>query len=279
MHAQKATVIAPYSETIVPTRRLALPEDRDFLFEPSTQGKLTMYAHLMDYRMSGVLVRNDSNSSVRILSKTRLRNVTELDYDNYFQADVEADFAAIPSQLLARAPAPLIPDVIPASRLRAYGPEGNHDDGTIRAHDDDIYNNDNNAFAAPPLAAHAASAAPPAAHSAASAATGGAATSHVHNGNIIRADEPREVRCSNGVMLFSDDYAIQVLQDLVDAFPTLWVDNSFVRVPEEEWIRISLRHDWQTKVSGKAKIYPLGIQDQEVVDKTFNKMHQQGRLD
>ena len=52
-----------------------------------------------------------------------------------------------------------------------------------------------------------------------------------------------------------------------------------MRVPEEEWMRISLRHDWQTKVSRKAKIYPLGIQDREVVDKTFDEMHRQGRLD
>ena len=86
---------------MVPTKPLALPEDRDFLFEPSTQGNLTMYAHRVDHGIFSVLVRNDSDSSMQILGKTRLGNVTEIDYDNYFQADVETDFAAIPSQLLA----------------------------------------------------------------------------------------------------------------------------------------------------------------------------------
>ena len=250
VHAQTTTIVPPHTETMVPTKPLALPENRDFLFEPSAQGKLTMYAHLVDYGMSGVLVRNDSNSSVQIPGKTRLGNVTEMDYDNCFHADVETDFAAIPSQLLARVPPPSIPDVNSAAQIHAHRPERNGIGDTIRTHGDDIRAHDGNTI-------------PP----------------RVRDDNSIRACVPGEVRCSNGVMLFGDDDAIRALQDLVDAFPTLWVDNGFVRVPEEEWMRISLRHDWQTKVSGKAKVYPLGVQDREVVDKTFDEMHRQGRLD
>ena len=114
----------------------------------------------------------------------------------------------IPSQLLARALAPLIPNIIPASRLHAYRPKGNHDNRTIRIYNNNIYNNDNNIFATPPLAAHATSVAPPATHSIASAIAGGAATSHVHNSNIIYTDKPREVRYSNSIILFNNNYTI-----------------------------------------------------------------------
>ena len=43
-----------------------------------------MYAYLVDYGMSGILVRNDSDSSIQIPSKTRLGNITEINYDNCF---------------------------------------------------------------------------------------------------------------------------------------------------------------------------------------------------
>ena len=44
-------------------------------------------------------------------------------------------------------------------------------------------------------------------------------------------------------------------------------------------MKIPLQENWQSKITGKAKIYPLGIRDKEVVNNTFNKLHRQGRLD
>ena len=52
VHVEKTFVIPPRSERLVPTRPLALPEDRDFLFDPSVQGNLTMYAYLVDHGIS-----------------------------------------------------------------------------------------------------------------------------------------------------------------------------------------------------------------------------------
>ena len=213
VHAKTASIIPPHGELMIPTSPLKLPEDRDFLFEPSVQGNLTMYAHLVDHGMSSILVRNDSNSPVQIPKKTRLGNVTEIDYDNCFQAEVDTDYAAVPSKLLTQTPSPSIPGARPVAEPQVYTPV------------------------------------------------------------------PGEVRCPNGVMLFGGEDAVRALAELVEEFPTLWVDNGFVRVPEEEWMRISLRQDWQTKVLGKAKIYPLGTQDRNIIDKTFDEMHVQGRLD
>ena len=218
VHVKNTLVIPPRNEKMVPTRPLTLPEDRDFLFEPTVQGNLTMYAHLVDHGMSSILVRNDSDLPVQVPSKTRLGSVTEMDYDNCFKVDVDADFAAVPSQLLSQTPSPSVPIPRPVT------------------------------------------------------------DSQVTNSQVY-APMPGEVRCPNGVMIFGGVDAVRALTELVESFPTLWVDNGFVRVPEDEWMRISLRQDWQTKVSGKAKIYPLGVQDREVVNKTFDEMHVQGRLD
>ena len=43
-------------------------------------------------------------------------------------------------------------------------------------------------------------------------------------------------------------------------------------------MKIPLHSDWELKISGKAKVYPLSTRDQDLVDKTFNKLHQQGQL-
>ena len=43
-------------------------------------------------------------------------------------------------------------------------------------------------------------------------------------------------------------------------------------------MKITLRNNWQSRVSGKTKIYPLGLRNKEVVNKTFNKLYEQGRL-
>ena len=79
-------------------------------------------------------------------------------------------------------------------------------------------------------------------------------------------------------MVYGDNHETAILSNLVHEFPSLWLDTGFVDIPKDEWMRISLRDDWQTRVTGKAKVYPLGIKDQEVVNKTFDELQQQGRL-
>ena len=38
-------------------------------------------------------------------------------------------------------------------------------------------------------------------------------------------------------------------------------------------MKLLLRSNWELKVSGKVKVYPLDIKDREIIDKTFNKMY------
>lgn len=43
-------------------------------------------------------------------------------------------------------------------------------------------------------------------------------------------------------------------------------------------MRIPLKADWEQNTSKTAKVYPLERDVKEVVDKTFNKLYEQGRL-
>jgi hypothetical protein len=44
-------------------------------------------------------------------------------------------------------------------------------------------------------------------------------------------------------------------------------------------MRIPLKPGWEKKVDGSAKTYPLGEKDRQVIDKTFDELHNQGRLE
>ena len=88
----------------------------------------------------------------------------------------------------------------------------------------------------------------------------------------------KETRLDNGVMVYGDAQATTALSDLVTEFPTIWQDEGFVKLPQDDWMKITLRDDWQSRLpsGNRAKIYPLGIKDREVIDKTFDEMHRQG---
>ncbi len=43
-------------------------------------------------------------------------------------------------------------------------------------------------------------------------------------------------------------------------------------------MKILLKSDWESKVSGKAKVYLLSNRDRELVDETFDELHQLGRM-
>ncbi len=90
-----------------------------------------------------------------------------------------------------------------------------------------------------------------------------------------------ETLLPNGVTVHGKrkDPATIALAEVVNAYPTLWEDSGFVDIPQDRWMRIPLKPGWEEKVDGSAKTYPLGEKDRQVVDKTFDELHDQGRLE
>ena len=72
--------------------------------------------------------------------------------------------------------------------------------------------------------------------------------------------------------------AVEKLTQVVNEFPEVWKDTgTFVDIPQEEWMKIPLRSDWESRIPMKgARVYPLGTQDRQQVDKTFNQLHDLG---
>ena len=65
----------------------------------------------------------------------------------------------------------------------------------------------------------------------------------------------------------------------MDQFPTIWDSSGFVDILLERLMTVSLKDDWQAKRTNiKPKVYPLGVEARTLVDETFDKLQQQGRL-
>lgn len=130
--AEKDKVISPYSETIVPFFPVPLPNNKDFLFHPTTQPNLILFAHIMHHNTKKILVRNTFDRPLRILRCQKLGHVVDIWYDNCFFADAESTFhsATIPSQTapffkeeLSCIPTPTDPSMKTKldNRVRVYG--------------------------------------------------------------------------------------------------------------------------------------------------------------
>lgn len=94
--ADKETMVPPRSQMVVPMHHASLPDDRDFLFEPSTEA-VSLYTHLVNDTFHSVLARNDSDEPVLIPRHLRLGSVSKVDYDNCYHAAPEIANLAIAS--------------------------------------------------------------------------------------------------------------------------------------------------------------------------------------
>ncbi len=86
---------------------------------------------------------------------------------------------------------------------------------------------------------------------------------------------------STGVTVHGTPEARSMLSATVTDFPSLWQDTGSVQnVPESEWMDIPLLDNWRDLYKpGQARVYPLGQKDREVIDKEFDKLHSQDRME
>ena len=96
--ASDENVVPPRSETMIPLAPVSLPDDRDFLFYPTTQSNLTLYVHIVDHMTTKIIVSNTSDCPLRIPRHQKLGHIIDICYENCFLADAQATFdsAAFP---------------------------------------------------------------------------------------------------------------------------------------------------------------------------------------
>ena len=93
IYIKSSIFMSPHSEIILSIKKINLSNDRNFLFELVVQTNLIIFAYLINYTITKILIRNKSNISIQIPKKLRLKNVLEINYENCFQINIESKFA------------------------------------------------------------------------------------------------------------------------------------------------------------------------------------------
>ncbi len=84
----------------------------------------------------------------------------------------------------------------------------------------------------------------------------------------------------DGITIYGDAITQQELRSIIDRYSDIWNNKGgTVKIPEKDYMTIPLVQDWEMSYKSTAnKVYPLGPKDREVIDKTFDKLHEQGRM-
>ena len=88
------------------------------------------------------------------------------------------------------------------------------------------------------------------------------------NMNLTQA----EIVLSNRIIIYRKQKTVNQFQHLINQFSHLWNNyRNFVNVSENKWMRILLRSD--VKLQTSAKMYLISSKNHEIVNKTFDKLH------
>ena len=94
------------------------------------------------------------------------------------------------------------------------------------------------------------------------------------------APAPQEFVHPTGVTIHGTPATTAAIANVVDQFPNLWKDTGQVNLPESESMDIPLVDNWKDLYKpGQARVYPLGERDKAVIDKTFDELHDQNRME
>ncbi len=243
--AKKTTVIPPNATATVSIHHLDLP-DRDFLFEPIEDSNLSLYAGMLDKNTTTIPVTNSMDKPVHIRRNMKLGDLTELAIDGcYHITSGQED----------------------ATELATRRPKEEHQSTYAKGFFKKLLQAGKTAAIA--MLATGVNLA------SANQATTELSTGQVPPPNIAVTTSPEDVVLPNGVTTYGN---VPELAQVVDEFPTVWKEEGFADLPEQEWMRIPLRSDWEDKAPKTARVYPLGADAKKVVDETFDKLHDQGRM-
>ena len=67
-----------------------------------------------------------------------------------------------------------------------------------------------------------------------------------------------------------NDIVVQIFKFLIEKYLDLWKKFDFVELSKKNWMKISLKIDWKSRIFDKIKIYSLDIKNKKLVNFTFD---------
>ena len=87
-----------------------------------------------------------------------------------------------------------------------------------------------------------------------------------------------KIKLFNEFMIYENENAKKAYTSFINEFSILWKNHEFINVFESNWMRISLKNNWQFKIIEKFKIYSLETKDKKILNNTFDNFHKKNRL-
>ena len=94
---------------------------------------------------------------------------------------------------------------------------------------------------------------------------------------LARLDPSMETTLDRGVTIYGDTEHAEQLKAMVEKYPRLWEDKGLT-VKGATPLKIPLKPGWE-QARLTSKVYPLSARDRQEVDKTFDKLQEQGKLE
>lgn len=88
-------MIPSCSKTIIPLSPNFLPDNCNFFFHPTIQANLILYVHIINYRITKILVINTFNSLLHIPKHQKLGHIVDICYKNCILGDVQIPFNSL----------------------------------------------------------------------------------------------------------------------------------------------------------------------------------------
>jgi Reverse transcriptase (RNA-dependent DNA polymerase)/RNase H-like domain found in reverse transcriptase/Integrase zinc binding domain len=87
-----------------------------------------------------------------------------------------------------------------------------------------------------------------------------------------------ELITKEGIHIYAKDRTkASKFEKIIDKYPTIWTDQGIIDLPLEQQLKVPLVDGWQN-AKLNSRPYPLSRKDRECLDKTFDPMHEQGRM-
>lgn len=80
--AESNEIVPPRFEAMIPLLPVLFSDNRDFLFYPTTQINLTLFAHIINHEITKVLVRNTFDQPLCISRHQKLGHMVDIRYNN-----------------------------------------------------------------------------------------------------------------------------------------------------------------------------------------------------
>ena len=92
----------------------------------------------------------------------------------------------------------------------------------------------------------------------------------------VAIDPALEHVLPNGITIYGTPNVAASIAAVASEYPEIWTDQgTTVDIPEEEWMPIPLKPGVTPK---PARVYPVNQRDKQLIDETFDKLHQQGKM-